>query len=142
MEAKETISCRGHPLVRGTHPTTFEVTKEDHLTPAGDCIIGIAADKGAADLSTDFREALARDGTRLVTRLTCGGITVEVHSEGSANMTLDHPIDLVWRRSGFVCGRTIGIHSDFVAATLPRELIAALARGEEMILEMRAFSPC
>jgi hypothetical protein len=57
-------------------------------------------------------------------------------------MTLDHPIDLVWRRSGFVCGRTIGIHSDFVAATLPRELIAALARGEEMILEMRAFSPC
>ena len=35
MEAEERIICRGHPLVRGIHPTTFEVTTEDHLTRAG-----------------------------------------------------------------------------------------------------------
>ena len=41
MEAEERIICRGHPLVRGTHPTTFEVTTEGHLTRQGDCIIGV-----------------------------------------------------------------------------------------------------
>ena len=52
MEAQEIIRCRGHPLVLGTHPTTFEVTREDHLTENGNCIIGIAADKGCAGLVT------------------------------------------------------------------------------------------
>lgn len=141
MEARETIRCRGHPLVRGTHPTTFEVTKETHLTLAGDCILGIAADKGARDLSPEFRQALSRDGAQLATRIRCGDSSVEIHGQGSAAMTLDHPTDLVWRRSGFVCGRTIAILSDRVAATLPRELIAALAEGREMIIEMEVTNP-
>ncbi len=141
MEARERIRCRGHPLVSGTHRTTFEITKEDHLTRAGDCIIGISADKGCIGLSTEFRNVLAQDGSRLLTRLTCGGITVEIHALGSAAMTLEHPTDLVWRRSGFVCGRTIGIHADFVAATLPRELVAALKQEKEMVVEMVAVSP-
>jgi hypothetical protein len=141
MEARETVRCNGHPLVRGTHPTTFEVTKEDHLTAAGDCIIGIAADKGAADLAPAFRQALAQDGAGLVTRLFCDRFTVEIHARGSVKMTLAHPTDLVWRRSGFICSRTVGIHADFAAATLPRELIAALASGKEMVIEMRVFSP-
>ena len=55
MEAQEIIRCRGHPLVLGTHPTTFEVTREDHLTSSGNCIIGIAADKGCAGLSPALR---------------------------------------------------------------------------------------
>jgi len=141
MEAVAIIRCRGHPLVRGTHPTTFEVTKEAHLTEAGDCIIGIGADKGAADLPAEFRNILARDDARLITWLACGDHRVEIHAQGSAKMTLAHPTDLVWRRSSFVCSRTIGIHADFVAKTLPRELIAALAQGEEMTVGLRAVSP-
>ena len=50
--------CRGHPLVLGTHPTTFEVTCEKHLTENGNCIIGVAADKGCAGLSADFNRCL------------------------------------------------------------------------------------
>ena len=49
MAVRELIRCRGHPLVSSRHPTTFEVTKDEHLTAAGDCIIGIGADRGAAD---------------------------------------------------------------------------------------------
>ncbi|MDD1685518.1 DUF371 domain-containing protein [Methanoregula sp.] len=141
MEAQEIIRCRGHPLVLGTHPTTFEVTCEDHLTENGNCIIGIAADKGCAGLSPEFRKALAHDDAILRTRLECGGIVAEITSRGSAQMTLDHPTDMVWRRSTFVCGRTIGILSDSVAGTLPRDLIRNLVLGKEMLVTLAVTCP-
>lgn len=141
MEAKEQVRCRGHPLVLGTHQTTFEVTREDHLTANGNCIIGIAADKGCAGLSPAFRDLLAHDDAVLVTRLECGGMAVDVVSRGSSQMRLDHPTDMVWRKSTFVCGRTIGILSDSVAKTLPRELIRHLASGEEMFATLTVTRP-
>jgi hypothetical protein len=141
MEAQEIIRCRGHFLVLGNHPTTFEVTCGEHLSENGNCIIGVAADKGCAGLSGEFRNILAHDDAVLVTRLFAGGIEAEVRSRGSAQFTLDHPADIVWRRSTFTCGRTIGISSDRVAATLPRELISALRNGEEMIVNLTVTRP-
>src|SRR5512133_206513 len=131
MEAQEIFRCRGHPLVLGTHPTTFEVTRENHLTVTGNCIIGIGADKGCAGLSPAFKAVLAHDDAVLITRLACKGVVVEIQSRGSSTFTLDHPTDMVWRKSTFVCSRTIGILSDRVALTLPRELMENLARGKE-----------
>lgn len=141
MEAQEIIRCRGHPLVLGTHPTTFEVTRGDHLTRNGNCIIGIGAEKGCAGLSPAFRSVLAHDDAILVTRFVCNGIVAEVRSYGSSQFTLDHPEDMVWRKSSFVCGRTIGIRSDRVALTLPRELMLALAQGKEMVVILTATRP-
>ena len=141
MEAQEIIQCRGHPLVSGTHPTTFEVTAESHLTINGNCIIGIAADKGCAGLSSEFKNVLAHDDARLLTRLRCGEIEVEIHSQGSSQFTLTHPTDMVWRRSMFVCGRTIGIRSDQVAATLPDELIKNLIAEKNMVVTLIATRP-
>ncbi len=141
MEAQEEIRCQGHPLVLGTHPSTFELTRESHLTTNGNCIIGIAADKGCAGLSPAFKRVLAHDDAILITRLACDGIDVEVRSQGSSQFTLDHPTDMVWRRSRFVCGRTMGIRADQVAATLPRELIRALAHGKEMVVTLVATRP-
>jgi hypothetical protein len=117
------------------------LTCEDHLTKNGNCIIGIAADKGCAGLSPAFKAVLAHDEAVLLTRLACEGIVVEVRSRGSAQFMLDHPADLVWRKSTFVCGRTIGILSDRVALTLPRELIVNLARGKEMVVTLTATRP-
>lgn len=141
MESTETIRCRGHPAVLGAHRTTFEVTKEAVLTPAGDCIIGIGADRAAADLSPTFRRVLADERAVLTTELSLGDCSLIVMSRGSSAMTLDHPTDLVWRRSGYVCPRTVGIYSDHVAAAIPREMIAALRRGEALIVRMTAVIP-
>ena len=141
MEAQEIIRCRGHPLVLGTHPTTFEVTREDHLTENGNCIIGIAADKGCAGLSPSFKDVLAHDEAVLISRLASEGVVVEIQSCGSSRFTLDHPTDMVWRKSTFVCSRTIGIMSDRVALTLPRELMENLARGKEMVVTLTATRP-
>ncbi|WAC04521.1 MAG: DUF371 domain-containing protein [Methanoregula sp.] len=141
MEATEIIRCRGHPLVSASHPTTFEVTMEEELSENGHCIIGVGADKGAAGLSTEFRDILCRDGAKLTTTLACEGFIIEVQSEGSAAMVLDHRTDCVWRKSSFVCGRTIGIHSDHVAATLPITIITHLKAGRPMVVTMTVRGP-
>ena len=141
MEAQEIIRCRGHPLVLGTHPTTFEVTCEEHLTENGNCIIGVFADKGCAGLSQEFRDLLCHDDSVLTTRLESGGITATIHAKGSGQLTLTHPADLVWRRSTFTCARTIGICSDAVAATLPRELIARLRQGGDLVITLTVTRP-
>ncbi|MCE5338995.1 MAG: DUF371 domain-containing protein [Methanomicrobiaceae archaeon] len=141
MKARDIVRARGHPLIQGIHPTTFEVTRDETLTLSGDCIIGVAADKGAADLDPGLKVVLCDDRAVLTTRLIAGGETVEVRSRGSAALTLDHPADLVWRRSDFVSDRTVGIHADCVAAGLPRPFIEALRRGEELVVELEAEIP-
>ncbi|MEI6293477.1 MAG: DUF371 domain-containing protein [Methanomicrobiales archaeon] len=141
MKATETVIAHGHPLVRGTHPTTFEVTTEKELTRYGDCIIAVGADKGAANLSSEFRNVISREGASLTTRLVCRDISVEVQSSGGKGITLEHPTDLVWRRSSFCCSRTIATGSDHVARTLSRELIKYLQEGETIRVEMTAQCP-
>ncbi|MDH7593228.1 MAG: DUF371 domain-containing protein [Methanomicrobiales archaeon] len=141
FEVVDTIVCRGHRHVKATHPTTFEVTREEDLGPRGDCIIGVGADRAAVDLDDEFKQMLREEGSVLTTVLKAGPFTFEVHSCGSPDLQLDHPTDLVWRRSGYICGRTIGIHSDQTAITLPRELIALLREGEVLTLELHAFIP-
>jgi len=138
MKATETVIAHGHPLVRGTHPTTFEVTTEEELTIYGDCIIAVGADKGAAALSQDFREVLSREGANLITSLVCRDLRIKVRSTGGQGIILEHPTDLVWRRSSFCCGRTIATGSDLVARTLPRELIQYLREGAIIRVELEA----
>ena len=138
MKARDTVRARGHPLVQGTHTTTFEVTKDETLTLAGDCIIGIAADKGAAALASDLKALLSDDRAVLTTRLIADDQVVVVRSRGSSGLTLDHPGDLVWRRSDFVSDRTVAVRSDHTAAALPREFIDALRRGADLVVELEA----
>lgn len=130
--AEEHFSAYGHPCVTATHRSTFEITAEDHLSPAGSCIIAVRSEKGAADLSSALRAVLTVPGSTLTTLLRCADITVTIHSSGSPALCLDHPTDLVWRRSAFICGRTIGIYTGLTAAGLPRELIDLLCEEERL----------
>lgn len=137
---RERLICSGHPNIRALHHSTFEVTKEESLTPSGTCIIGVHADKGPCDLDPEFRKAIASDTVLLVTTLTAGKETCTITARGSSRLTLSHPTDLVWRRSSYVDDRTIGINADFTAKTLPRELIAAISEEEKMMVYMEIFT--
>lgn len=129
QESQAVIRCSGHPLVRALHRTTLEITRDQDLSPQGDCIIAVGADLGARDLPGAFRDLLCRDDAHLHALLTCGTMQVEVRGRGSSAMTLDHPTDLVWRRSRYVCGRTVAIESDTTARTLPREFVTVLQQS-------------
>jgi uncharacterized protein len=141
MKAEEVITAWGHPLVRALHRSTFEVTKEHGLTPNGDCIIAIGADKGAIDLAPAFRTVLGKESSYLTTVLVCEDHTLEVHSAGGPGISLLHPTDLVWRRSMFRCDRTIGNNSDMVALTIPREMVDCLREGAQISLHLTAECP-
>lgn len=136
----ERLVCHGHQNVRALHRSTFEITKEEHLTLSGTCIVGIHADKGLCDFNTEFREALTSDFARLVTTLTAGGESCTITGQGSSRLTLDHPTDIVWRRSSYIDSRTIAVHADSTAQTLPRNLISELAREEKMTVDMEIFT--
>lgn len=138
LKAKEIITCYGHENVRAEHRSTFEITKEENLTKAGTCIIGINADKGAADLEENFKKILSDDRSILNTTLIIENINFSILSCGSSKMAFTHSTDLVWRRSNFVCSRTIGIYSDFSAVSIPRNIIDLLKTGAKMTVVMEA----
>lgn len=136
----ERLICHGHPNVQALHRSTFEITKEEYLTPSGTCIIAIHADKGPCDLNSEFKRSITSDCALLVTTLSAGNTRCTITARGSSRLTLDHPTDLVWRRSSYIDSRTIAIHADFTAHTLPRELIAELVKEEKMTVEMEIFT--
>lgn len=140
-EARAIVHCRGHPLVSAAHPSTLEITCEEVLTSQGDCIIAVGADRGARDLPREFRELLCMDDAILLTILSCEGLSVEIRGRGSSSMTLDHPSDMVWRRSRYVCGRTVAIDADKTARTIPREFVQALRRGSPVVATLRVSVP-
>jgi hypothetical protein len=120
------FSAQGHENIQGTHKTTFEFTKEATLTTQGDCIIAVEATKGAADLPTDFKEAARKEGSQITITIEVGTLKEVVKAKGSPQLTFVHPTDLVVRKSGYVCGRTLAILADKAASDFSRKLVEKL----------------
>ena len=134
---KDMVVFRGHRLVMSAHPTTIEVTTEEHLTENGDCIIGVAADKGCAGLSPEVKEGLRRTGSPVTIKIVVGALSFQVRARGDSRLQLTHPHDIVIRKSDFASDRTLAVHADSAARDLPRELVRALKDPEaEGILEI------
>lgn len=119
----ETFEARGHSMIRATHPASFEITKERHLTAEGDCIVAISSSKGAADLSGEFRRIARNDSARITVILSAEGMEQQASGRGSHKLRLDHATDLVARKSTYTCGRTLMISSDIAACDLSRRFI-------------------
>jgi len=136
IEVTEIIHCHGHKNIRSIHKSTFEVTKDAELSLTGDCIIGVAADKGCADLSPAFKDAMTRPHAVLTTVLEAEDIAVTVTGSGNELQTFENQNDFVWRKSNFVCDRTIAVGTDHAAHDLPRELIETLKNGAELTVTM------
>ena len=122
----ETISFRGHPMVRAVHPTTIEITTEGDLTENGDCIIGVRADKGCAQLEERVKEGLRRKGSPVTIRIVVGDSFFQVNASGDPRLDLSHPHDMVIRKSDFISDRTLAVRADAAARNLPRGMVRAL----------------
>lgn len=101
------------------------ITRDKELGPRGDCIVGVAASKGVADLEGEFKSKL-RLGREVKITLRAGGAEEVIHARGHGDLPLTHPSDLVVRKSGFLCGRTLAIRADKAAGDLSREFVARL----------------
>lgn len=123
---KETVSFRGHPMVRSLHPTTIEVTTDDHLTARGDCIIGVGAAKGCAQLANSMKVKLRTRGGPVRVRIVVGEIEYVVNAEGDPGLELSNTRDIVIRKSSFLSDRTLAVHADSAAIDLPRPMVRML----------------
>ncbi len=122
----EVISAKGHPNIQSIHPTTLMFTKDVHLSKNGDCIVAIAADKAAADLSPEFKAALQKPNAKLTITIRADDLEEQIHAFGSPRLTLAHPTDLVIRRSDYVCSRTLAVCADKASNNLSREFVEML----------------
>ena len=136
----EVAKARGHVNVSAKHKNTLEFTKEDYLTPTGDCIIAIESDKAMPELSPAFKAALKNKDARLKITIECEGLTDVIIACGHPNLILTHPTDLVVRKSKFICPRTLAIRSDKGACDLDRSLIARISEGFDVSVRLEIYS--
>lgn len=139
MIAWDIVRARGHPLVKASHRSTFEITTEKHLTPRGDCIIAVKADKSAHALAPGFRELASKDASRIVIVLESGGVVEVVHARGSSLLTFKDTKSIVARRSSYADARTVAVMSDKAAVDLSRELVRNLQSGAELLAVLVAY---
>jgi hypothetical protein len=130
---KEVILACGHENISATHETTIEITKEDHLSQSGDCIIAVSANKALVDLSSEFKKNLLKDHARITISVEAGGVTETLTAYGSSRLILTHPTDIVVRKSSYVCSRTLAIHANKSACDLSRSLVKKLKNSKQNV---------
>ncbi|MDA4115454.1 MAG: DUF371 domain-containing protein [Thaumarchaeota archaeon] len=122
----EEVTFVGHAMVKATHGRTIEITTEEHLTPRGDCIIGVGASKGISELSPAMKKALRSDEARVRFTIVAPGGEFSFVARGSKDLSFESPTDMVIRKSTFVCGRTLAIRAESSASEVPRSLVGTL----------------
>jgi len=132
-EKTEIITAYGHELIQATHETTFEITKEKSLTPRGDCIIAVRADKSVANLSREFKELAKKRDAEITIMIISDDEREIIKAQGDPRLTLSHPKDIVIRKSTYVCSRTLAVKADKAARDLSRKLIEKLRNPDKIV---------
>lgn len=136
-DLEEVVRARGHEHVSATHASTFEVTSDDYLTPAGDCILGIEANRVPADFDPAFVETCRDREATITATVEAGGHAETVTGRGHPDLSFDSERSAVGRTSDYVDNRTVMVDADGAAADFDRDLVAALAEGADLRLTLR-----
>ncbi|SEO39684.1 hypothetical protein SAMN04487948_102229 [Halogranum amylolyticum] len=131
---EEVVHARGHEHVSAQHASTFEVTSDDWLTPAGDCILAVDADRTPADFDDAFVDACRDKEATVTATFEVDGLTETVVGRGHPELSFENARSMVGRTSDHTDDRTFMIRADAAAEGFDRELVAALADGAELTL--------
>lgn len=132
-----TVRAEGHEHVSAEHTSTFEVTSDDWLTPAGDCILAVEADTTPADVPRSFVEACQSHDATITAEFAAADATQTVEGHGHPDLTFEGDRSLVGRTSDYVDERTIMVGADAAAGDFDRRLVTALERGAPLTLTLR-----
>ena len=142
MKLREVIWAFGHTNVLSTHKTTFEVTKDSTLSKQGNCIIAVKATKSAADLDTDFKKLLKKEGIKLNVFMETNCLKEVIKASGSSRLTFTNTKDIVIRKSNFVCARTVAIKANKAACEFSRDFVNELKNPNQKVkitLELESY---
>jgi len=129
----ESFYGQGHKNLLATHRTTIEITKENFLTKNGNCIIGINAQKSCFDLALDVKEKL-KNGKKFRVLLRSEQNVDSFTGYGHNNLTLCNRVSMVFRKSNYICDRTVMINCSKSAIDLDRNLINSLQSADTHII--------
>ena len=129
---KEVIHARGHEHVSAEHASTFEITTDDYLTPAGDCILAIEADRAPADFDPAFVKACRAESATIEVVVEVDEHEASVSGRGDPGLTFESERSAVGRTSDYVDERTVLVGASHAAEGFDRELVAALADGVDV----------
>jgi hypothetical protein len=116
----------GHPNVRSLHRNSIEITKDEHLSIRGDCIIGVRANKGCIDLDERLKHRLRSLDSRINMEIMVGNEAFVINGKGDGSLTLLSQTEIVIRKSSFVCPRTMSIKCNKASNDIPRKMITLL----------------
>lgn len=127
---QDEVTFFGHPNVQSLHDKTAEITKDEHLTLRGDCIIGVRASKGCADLDETLRRRLCTSGSVVKIEILVGSESFVINGTGDERLSLKNPHDIVVRKTNFVCPRTLSVRCDKASSDVPRHIVQMLQDKE------------
>lgn len=123
---QDEVTFYGHPNVQSLHGKTVEITRDDHLTLRGDCIIGVRASKACADLDETLRRRLRSNDSVVKIEIMVGSESFAINGRGDERFTLQNPHDIVIRKTNFVCPRTMSVRCDRASSDVPRKMVRML----------------
>ena len=132
-DIREIIFGYGHKNVQASHRTTLEFTKDTRLSKKGGCIVAVGTDKALADLCIEFKEKMREPNVKLTVLIEAGGISEQLTADGSQELTLTHPKDIVIRKSDYISNRTLAVHADKASQDLPRKLVEKLQNPKQKV---------
>ena len=116
----------GHPNIQSLHAKAIEITKEEYLTPRGDCIIGVRADKACAGLDEALKHRLRSNTAIVKIEVIVGTESFVITGVGDQRLNLLSPNDIVIRKTNFVCPRTMAIRCNKASLEVPRKMVKML----------------
>lgn len=128
----EIIRGCGHEHVTAQHASTLEVTSDDWLTPAGDCIVAVEADRVPDDFGDSFVTACREPTATITATFAAGEHEQTVTGHGHPDLTFESDRSMVLRTSEYVDDRTVMVGADTAAVGMDRTLVDALASGAEL----------
>ena len=142
MTVLDKIYAYGHENILCSHKTTIEITKDKNITKKGTCIVGIKASKACIDLDPKLKETIINEDKIKVT-LKVGNLKDSFYGFGHKALTLLDKKDIVFRKSNYICDRTVLINCTKSSNDLKRELIEDLkhpGKKISIIFKMNDFN--
>lgn len=127
---QDEVTFYGHPNIQSLHAKTIEITKDEHLTLRGDCIIGVKANKACADLDESFKHRLKSNSAVVRIEIMVGDKSLLITGRGDERLSMLNAHEIVIRRTNFVCPRTMSVLCNKGSSDVPRILVKMLQDQE------------
>jgi hypothetical protein len=123
----------GHKNIKALHKSTLEITKEDTLTPRGDCIIAVRSEHSCYDLPDSLKKLIRTNNIKIKIILEVADLRDIILGYGSKKLKLLSEKSIVIRKSNYIDGRTLMINANKAARDIDRRIINKLRDPNEKI---------